>query len=78
MRIKWRYAAFPEIRRAPKVAADVAARAERVAAACGDGFVAQSGQGRTRARAAVITSTGRGIRKNAVDNTILRNLGRGR
>ena len=77
-RIKWRRAAFQELRRDPRVAADVAARADRVAEACGSGYVSRSGPGRTRARAAVVTATGRAIRDNAVNNTIIRNIGRGR
>lgn len=78
MRIKWRVAGFRELRTHPNVTADLAQRAERVAAACGDGFVARHTQGRNRSRAAVITATGQAIRRNAADNTILRNLGAGR
>ena len=69
--------AFEELLRHPNVAADLTRRAEAVAGAAGGlpaGFVAASGQGATRARAAVITATGRGIRTNARDNTLLRCL----
>ena len=57
---------------------DVLSRAERVAAACGDGFVARSSTPKRRARAAVITATGKAIRRNAAENTIVKNLGAGR
>jgi hypothetical protein len=40
-----------------EVEADLAARAERIAAAAGDGFEASSQIGATRARASVITAT---------------------
>lgn len=77
-RIKWNRPGFEDLRRSPGVEGDLRRRAEAIAAACGDGYVAESGQGATRARAAVITATGKAIRDNATRNTILRNLGQGR
>ena len=77
-RIVWNLTGFEALRRSPGVAADLRRRADAIAEACGDGFVAESGQGRTRARAAVIAASGRARRVNARDNTILRNLDAGR
>ena len=77
-RIVWNLTGFEALRRSPGVAADLRRRADAIAEACGDGFVAESGQGRTRARAGVIAASGRARRVNARDNTILRNLDAGR
>lgn len=77
-RIVWNLTGFEALRRSPGVAADLRRRADAIAEACGDGFVAESGQGRTRARAEVIAASGRARRVNARDNTILRNLDAGR
>jgi hypothetical protein len=41
------------------------------ARAGGDGYIARSGVGRTRARAAVITATPRAMRDNAQNHTLL-------
>lgn len=79
VRIKWNRKAFNQIRTLPAVQADVNARAERIAAACGDGFEAFPTQGpRRRARAAVVAVTAEAKARNARDNTILRNLDSGR
>ena len=58
----------------PKVVADVRRRAERVADAAGEGYVAESSEPRKRARAAVVTATGKAIRDNAENQTLLRSL----
>ena len=78
MRVVFRSGAFRQIRTSDYMVGDVLERAQRVADACGEGFVARSSVPRVRARAAVITATGKAIRRNAAENTILRNLGRGR
>ena len=79
MKIKFNRNAFREIRLLPEVAADVHDRAERVAAAAGEGFDAFPTQApRNRARAAVVTTSMKAIRQNARDNTLLRALGAGR
>ena len=75
MKIKWRIAGFAELRKSGEVQADLAARAERVAAASGEGFAARSGVGKTRARAAVVTIGHPAIRR---PNDMLANLDRGR
>lgn len=79
--IKWRREAFREIRRLPAVKADLARRAEAIAAACGGedaGYVAATGEGRTRSRAAVIAAHRGAQVDNAVNNRIVRSLDAGR
>ena len=77
-RIKLNLKGFEQLRRSPGVKADLRRRADAIAEACGDGFVAASGEGKTRSRAAVIAASGRARRANARDNTMLRNLDAGR
>lgn len=60
------------------VLADVRARARRVAEAAGDGYVMESDDPHTRARAAVITATGDAVRDNAKNQTLIRSLDAGR
>lgn len=76
--VRWNMKAFERVRRLPGVKADLRARADRIAEACGEGFVAASGEGKTRSRAAVIAASGRARRRNSTDNTILNNVDRGR
>lgn len=78
--VKWRQAGFREARTSPKVLAELVKRAERIAAASGEGFEVDSGVtgGRGRARASVRTATRAAVVKNARDNTLLRNLDAGR
>lgn len=78
-KIKYNRDAFRQIRLLPEVAADVHRRAERVAAAAGDGYEAFPTQApRNRARAAVVTTSMKAIRQNARQNTLLRALDAGR
>ena len=77
-RIVWNRRGFEALRRHPAVLANLRSRADRIAAAAGDGFVAQSGQGKTRARAAVIAATYQARRRTSKDNTLLRALDAGR
>lgn len=69
----------------PEVLADLAGRAERIASAAnsssgvgGEGYVANSGSGKSRARASVVTGDYEAIRDNARSQTLLKNLDRGR
>lgn len=79
VRIEWNMPGFRALRTDPAVVADLRRRAENIAAACGEGYIAEANPApRRRARAAVITATGKAIRDNAENNTLLRNLGRGR
>ena len=77
-RIKLNLKGFEQLRRSPGVKADLRRRADAIAEACGDGFVAASGEGRTRSRAAVIAAHTRARHVNARDNTLIRNLDAGR
>ena len=77
-RIVWNLKGFEALRRSPGVAADLRRRAEAIASAAGDGFVAESGQGRSRARAVIIAASPKARRRNAADNVLLRSLDAGR
>ena len=71
----WKQGVFREIRLLPAVQADVLRRAQRMAAKCGDGFVAApTVSPRNRARAAVFTTTGASARRAARDNVLTRNI----
>lgn len=80
VKIVWKRGAFRELRTQPAVVADIEARAERIAAACGDGFEVRSevAGGRGRARSVVLATTLRAMVRNARDHTMLRNLDAGR
>jgi hypothetical protein len=80
VRVEWKRGAFRAARSSPEVLAELVKRAERIAAASGDGFEVDSGitGGRGRARASVRTATRSAVKKNAAENTLLRNLDRGR
>lgn len=78
MRIKYNLRAFEEIRRLPKVEAMLGDAARRVAAGCGPGYDVHVEQGRTRARAAVVTATVPAMIDNSRNQTLLKNLGNAR
>lgn len=78
MRIRWNRAVFEAIRRDPAIAADVDARAGRIAAAAGEGYLASPHEGRTRHRASVITATAEAMVDNARNDTLLGALDAGR
>lgn len=77
MKTQFRLPAFEEIRRLPAVTAELFRHAEAMAADAGDGYLAVTGQGRTRARAAVLTATTRAKRDNARNDTLVRVAGKG-
>lgn len=77
-RIRWSIRAYKEIRRSPEVVAELRRRTERVREGCGDGYVASVEQGRTRARGNVAAWSFAARADNATNNTLLRNLDRGR
>lgn len=56
-KVKWNIGAFQQIRRLPGVAGDVDARARRIAAAAGEGFVSEPSEGKTRHRANIYGET---------------------
>ncbi|MBF6428703.1 hypothetical protein IU440_28935 [Nocardia cyriacigeorgica] len=76
-RIEWNRQAFEQIRREPVVSTELLKEAEKIAQRAGDGYVAVRGRGRTRNRAAVVTSNAEAIRDNAENNTLIRALGGG-
>ena len=77
--IKWRLRGFEELRRTSEVKAELARHAERIAAACGKpGYRAVTSEGRTRSRAAVVTTDAESIRDNARNQTLLRAMDSGR
>lgn len=78
VQIDWNIPAFEEVRRLSKVADELHRRAEAIAAQCGDGIEAERSSGKTRARSAVVTTTPRGMIRNAKRNTILSNINAGR
>lgn len=79
VRIKYNRAAFNQLRTSAAAQADVAARAERIAAACGEGYEAAITENpRRRARAAVIAITPEAKADNARNQTLIRNLEAGR
>lgn len=80
MKIKWNRPAFEQLRRLPAVEAELDRRAEQIETAARDlsgvdGYLAVSGPGKSRSRAAVITSDVAAMRDNAANNTLLRALG---
>lgn len=74
-RVKLNIGQFRALRNDAAVIADLRARAERLADACGPGYVAGSQPGRNRGRAGVVTATYAAQRDNAKNNTLIRNLG---
>lgn len=80
-RLRWNRDALEQVRFWPEASAELKRRADAIAAACGGpaaGFIAVTGEGKTRSRAAVIAASPRARRRNAKSNTILRNLDAGR
>lgn len=73
-RVKWRFAAFEEIRRLPRVRAALKAEADAVRSQLGSGYVSDVGPGATRARASVVTGNGKAIRDNSRNNSLLKAL----
>ncbi|MFE3060594.1 hypothetical protein [Nocardia sp. NPDC059239] len=83
IRVRFNFDAFEQIRRAPGVAAFLKDRADAIAKEARDrsgeeGYLAVTGRGRTRDRAAVVTTTWQAIRDNAEDHTLLKSLDAGR
>lgn len=77
MYIKWNMRGFRELRFDPAVKAEILARGERMAAAAGDGYVADPYDGRNRPRVSVRTDNFAAMRDNAKNNTLLRSINAG-
>lgn len=73
-RIKWNIKGFQQLRRSPGIKARLKREADQVRDASGDGYVTQTGEGKTRSRAAVITGDRESARDNSDNNTLLKNL----
>lgn len=71
---KWSKAGFRELRRNPKVVADLARRAEKVAEAAGPGFEARQSPGVNRARFVVVPTTPEARTANETSYAVLRAL----
>lgn len=78
MKIEWNIRAFQEIRRLPKVDEMLRQSVEAIAAACGEGYDAHVEAGKTRSRGSVVTSSVPAMIDNGKNNTLLKNIGRGR
>ena len=78
MRLKLNRSAVRELLRGAEIQADISARAERIAAAAGDGFEADHEVGRNRARSSVRTVTHEGRYLEATERTLTRSIDAGR
>ena len=78
VKIKWNIKGFEEVRKRSDAQSAVKDLADGIAAQCGEGYIAVSGNGKTRARASVIAVTPAAIRDNRRNNTILRAAANGR
>lgn len=79
MTIKLNAQALREIRNSPEVVAELEARAQRIAAAAGDGMeVKPTETGKNRARVAVVTATPSAMYREAKDRALTRALDAGR
>jgi hypothetical protein len=77
-RVRYRLAAFKEIRRDPGVVARLERAGRAVKNSAGDGYEISSNQGKTRWRVGVYTRTNRAKRDNAKHNSLIRALDSGR
>lgn len=78
VRVVLNRAGVGELLRSAEVKAELERRAARIAAAAGAGNEVESGVGRTRARAAVVTETFEAKHSEAKDRTLTRALDAGR
>ena len=72
--IKWNLKAFKQIRTSPEMKARLGKDAEAIAKSAGTGYEAGVGDGKTRARASVITGDPDTMRKEAKNGNLLRAL----
>ena len=78
VRWKWNIRELEAIRRSPAMMSKLQRTAESIRSGAGEGFTTSAVQGRTRARATVAAYTYQARKQNARENTLLRNLDRGR
>lgn len=74
MKIRWNMKAFQQIRRMPGVKSRLKSEAGSMANSAGDGYTSESGEGKTRSRASVVTATREAVRDNSSNNTLSRIL----
>lgn len=78
MKIKWNIDGFRQLRYDPGVAADIDARAARIAAAAGPGYESSPYRGATRHRASVITTSAKAVASERKHGKLLRSIDAGR
>lgn len=85
VRIRWNRSAFEAIRRGPKIDQELKHQADNIAKKANSsaidsakgGYIAVTGHGKTRDRAAVLTGTQAAKEDNAKNHTLLKALGSG-
>lgn len=77
-RIKWRFAAFQEIRRMPGVDKELQRIVDKILDEVGPEYAGAVTAGRTRSRGSVVTATVEAIIDNNTNNSLLRALARQR
>lgn len=78
VRIELNRAGVRSLLRSPEMLADLERRAQRIAAAAGDGFEADAAIGPRRARSSVRTASFAAMRAEATGHRLLRSLDAGR
>lgn len=78
VKVKLNKAGVRELLRSAEVEADLVSRARRIASAAGSGHEVQSGKGRNRARAEVVTATFDAMREEAMNRNLTRAIDAGR
>lgn len=78
VRVRMNNAAARALLRGDEISADIQGRVDSVAEACGEGYEADVQVGRNRVHGMVKTTSFEAMRDNQRNNTILKNLDRGR
>lgn len=77
-KMRWNIAEFENIRRSPQMVARLRRATAAIRSGCGTGYTESTIQGATRARSTVAAYTYDARVDNARNNTLLKNLDRGR
>lgn len=77
-KIKWRFKAFAEMRSMPELEDRIGDSMREVAEASGDGFIGNVENRKGGIRGSVVAAGPQARRRNARDNTLIRNLPLGR
>ena len=78
VKIELNHAAVAKILKSPEVQVDLERRARSIATAAGPGHRVDSGVGRNRARAVVVTDTPEAMRAEATERRLTKSLDAGR